>query len=268
MICFPNAKINLGLNVLSKRGDGFHNIETVFYPIPIRDALEFLPANSFQLAVSGFPTKGLKEDNLIYQAWKLLRNNYQLPPLRVHLHKAIPIASGLGGGSANAAFFLKMVNEHFKLGIEQNEIKNIAVQLGSDCAFFIENKPSLASGKGEILQPADICLSGRYLVVVQANIPISSREAYGLLQARSPKTNLSEIILKPIEQWKNLLINDFEKPAFRLYPEIGNLKESLYKNGAVYVSMSGSGSAVFGIFENKPILKNINPNYYLWTGKL
>jgi 4-diphosphocytidyl-2-C-methyl-D-erythritol kinase len=268
MICFPNAKINLGLNVLSKRADGFHNIETVLYPIPIRDALEFLTAGSFKLTVSGFYLEGPKENNLIYKAWNLLHEKYDIPPLRIHLHKAIPTESGLGGGSADAAFFLKLVNTHFNLGIGQNEMKTLTGQLGSDCPFFINNKVSLSSGKGEILQPIKIDLKGKYMVVIQARILVSTHEAYRLIKPKRPEINLSEIISKPINEWKTLLINDFEEPLFKLYPEIGDLKTNLYKNGAVYASMTGSGSAVFGLFKEKPFLKNINANNYLWSGKL
>lgn len=268
MICFPNAKINLGLNVLSKRTDGFHDIESLIYPIPIRDALEFLPADSFQLSVSGFHIDGSAKDNLVYKAWKLLHKNHNLPPLHVHLHKTIPLASGLGGGSSDAAFFIRETNTVFELGLNENEMKNLAGQLGSDCTFFIENKPSLVSGKGEILQRTNISLSGKYLAIVKPSIHVSTPEMYNLIKPKKPQTNLSEIIFKPIRQWKDLLINDFEDPAFRLYPEINDLKKSMYKSGATYVSMSGSGSAIFGIFENKPILTDINPNYYLWTGKL
>ena len=268
MICFPNAKINLGLNVLSKRTDGFHNIESLIYPIPMRDTLEFLPADSFQLNVSGFHIDNSVKNNLVYKAWKLLYKNYNLPPLHIHLHKGIPIASGLGGGSSDAAFFIHETNTVFKLGLNETEMKNLAGQLGSDCSFFIENKASVVSGKGEILQQANISLSGKYLAVVKPPIHVSTHEAYNLIKPKKPQTSLSEIIYKPIEEWKNLLINDFENLVFRHYPEIGDLKKKMYKSGAVYASMTGSGSAVFGIFENKPILTDINPNDYLWTGKL
>ena len=268
MICFPNGKINLGLRVLSKRPDGFHNIETLFYPIPIRDAMEFIPANSFQLNISGFPIREEIKNNLIYKTWALLHKNYNIPPMQVHLHKAIPTGSGLGGGSANVAFFIQAANTYFKLGMNENTMKSLAGQLGSDCPFFIENKAAFATGKGEILKAATINLRGKYLFVIKPEIQISTQKAYSMVQTGKPKNDLSEIISRPIVQWKGLLMNDFEESIFKLHPEIGNLKESLYNMGAVYASMSGSGSAVFGIFENKPILTNISPNNYFWFGKL
>jgi len=267
MICFPNGKINLGLRVLSKRKDGFHNIETILYPIPLSDALEFLPANSFQMKVSGFPLDGKTEDNIVFKAWELLHKKFKIPPLRIHLHKAIPTGSGLGGGSSDAAFFMQEVNKFFKLGIGQQELKKLLVQLGSDCPFFIDNKPSLASRRGEVLQPVKVSLTGKYLLVIKPKTSISTREAYHLVKPKKPKTNLSEIILEPIEQWKDLLKNDFEETLVETYPEILEIKNDLYQQGAVYASMSGSGSAVFGIFNNKPDLKNIHPKYYLWFGK-
>lgn len=268
MICFPNGKINLGLNVLSKREDGFHNIETIIYPVPIRDALEFLPANSFQFVVSGINIDGQKEDNLIYKAWELLNTNFKLPSLRIHLHKAIPLGSGLGGGSSDAAFFMQAVNDYFHLGIGREEMKILTGQLGSDCPFFVENFPIMATGKGEILQPLSISLSGYYLLVIKPGIHVSSSKAYSMVQARKPETNLLEIISKPLEQWKGQLKNDFENPIFNVHPEIKEIKNNLYKLGAVYASMSGSGSAVYGIFTNRPVLKYVNPNNYLWFGKL
>ncbi len=268
MICFPNGKINLGLRVVSKRPDGFHNIETLFYPVPIRDVLEFLPADTFQLNVSGLPIDIEKENNLIYKTWVLLHNKYKIPPLQVHLHKTIPPGSGLGGGSANVAFFIKATNTYFELGLNKSKMKKLAGQLGSDCPFFIENKAAFASGKGEVLQTANISLKGKYLLIIKPKIQVSTQKAYSIIRAEKPEIRLSEIISKPIDQWKNILLNDFEKPIFKLHPEIGNLKNNMYSIGAAYASMTGSGSAVFGIFENKPILKNINPNNYFWAGKL
>ena len=268
MICFPNGKINLGLQVLSKRSDGFHNIESLIYPIPLKDVLEFVPAKSFQFDISGMAISGNKKDNLIWKAWELLKREFKLPPLHVHLHKAIPTGSGMGGGSADAAFFLRESNEFFKLGMNDNKMKSLAGLLGSDCPFFIENKPAFVSGKGEILQSATINLRGKYLLIIMPETHISSQKAYSLVQPEKPDVSLSEIISKPISQWKNLLKNDFEKPIFSLYPELGNLKKSLYENGAVYASMTGSGSAIYGLFENEPVLKDINPNNYLWSGKL
>ena len=268
MICFPNGKINLGLRALSKRTDGFHDIETFIYPIPVRDALEFLPADVFQLTVSGIHIAGETADNLIFKAWELLCQHSKLPPVRVHLYKAIPVQSGLGGGSADAAFFIRAANVFFALGMDGNKMRNLAGRLGSDCPFFIENTPALAGGKGEILQTVNVNLKGKYLLIVKPEIAVSSREAYGLVQPGIPETDLTEIIAKPIEQWRDILRNDFEDPVFRLHPEIGEIKNSLYKMGAVFSAMTGSGSAVFGIFNHRPDSKEINPKYYLWHGNI
>ena len=268
MICFPNGKINLGLRVLSKRTDGFHNIETLIYPIPINDALEFLPSDAFQLTISGMPIAGATVDNLIFKAWELLHKQFKVPPVRMHLYKAMPMQSGLGGGSADAAFFIRAANVFFSLGMDENKMKNLADQLGSDCPFFIENKPMLASGKGEMLQTVNISLKGKYLLIVKPEIAVSSREAYGLIQPGIPEIDLAEIIAKPIEQWRALLRNDFEEPVFKLHPEIGEIKNNLYKMGAVFSALTGSGSAVFGIFNGQPVLKKINPNNYLWHGEI
>jgi 4-diphosphocytidyl-2-C-methyl-D-erythritol kinase len=268
MICFPNGKINLGLYVLSERADGFHNIETVLYPVPVRDVLEFLPAKTFQFTISGFPIDGIKEENIVYKAWLLLHKNFKLPPLGVHLHKAIPPGSGLGGGSSDAAFFIQEANNCFHLEIGKKEMINLTAQLGSDCPFFIENKPSLATGKGEILQEININLKGKYLLLIKSGIHISTAQAYSMVKAEQSKTRLTEIVSKPLEQWTGLLKNDFEETVFEAHPELEEIKNNLYHLGADYASMTGSGSAVFGIFNKQPVLKNINPKYYLWSGKL
>lgn len=268
MICFPNAKINLGLRILSKREDGFHNIETIIYPVPLRDALEFLPAKSFQITISGFPLERQIKDNLIYKAWTLLSENFNLPPLRVHLHKAIPTTSGLGGGSADAAFFLRELNAYFNLNISIDKLKKLAGQLGSDCPFFIENRAVLASGRGEIFQTVDVSLRGKYILLTKPAVSISTPYAYSLVKPTRPETPLARVISQPIKQWKYLLQNDFEAQLFKMNPEIEVLKNKMYSLGAVYASMSGSGSAVFGIFDKPPILKNIEPNHYFWGKNL
>lgn len=268
MICFPNAKINIGLNILSKRADGYHNIESIFYPIPVRDALEFVVADSMQLTVSGFALAGKKKDNLVLKAYEALAKIYKLPPLNIHLHKGIPMGSGLGGGSADAAFFIQTINKEFKLGMEAEELLRLAGKLGSDCPFFIKNKAMLISGRGEILQAIDLDLSGKYLVIIKPKTNISTKMAYDLVKAVKPDTKLSAIVSKPIEQWKDLLLNDFEMPICMANPLIAEIKKDLYEQGAVYASMSGSGSAVYGLFNNKPELSSIDPIYYLWIGKL
>lgn len=268
MICFPNGKINIGLNVLSKRPDGFHNIESVFYPVPVRDALEFVTADTMQLTVSGFAIPGKEEDNLVLKAYDALSRIYKLPPLKIHLHKSIPIGSGLGGGSADAAFFIQALNKEFKLDMEEKEMLSLAGKLGSDCPFFIINEAILVSGKGDTFQPASLDLNGKYLVIFKPKTNISTKMAYDLVHTGKPDTKLSAIISNPIEQWKDLLINDFESPICKVYPQIAEIKKDLYKYGAIYASMSGSGSAVYGLFNNKPKLSKIDPNYYLWIAKL
>lgn len=268
MICFPSAKINIGLNVLSKREDGYHNIESIFYPIPIKDVLEFVAADTMQLKVSGFSLAGKEEDNLVLKAYEALTKIYELPPLKIHLHKGIPMGSGLGGGSADAAFFIQAINEEFKLGMEVEELLMLAGKLGSDCPFFIKNETMLVSGRGGGLQTADLDLSGKYLVIIKPKTNVSTKLAYNLVQAGKSDIRLSEIISKPIEQWKDWLVNDFEIPICKANPQIAEIKKDLYKDGAIFASMSGSGSAVYGLFNNKPEMYSIDPNYYLWIGKL
>ncbi|MCF6170878.1 MAG: 4-(cytidine 5'-diphospho)-2-C-methyl-D-erythritol kinase [Bacteroidales bacterium] len=268
MICFPNGKINLGLRVLAKRADGFHDIESLLFPVPINDALEFLPADAFQLTISGFPISGATTDNLVFKAWKLLCQQYDIPAVKVCLHKAIPLQSGLGGGSADAAFFIRAANVFFSLGMDESKMREMAVQLGSDCPFFIENKPVLARGKGDVLQAVNISLKGKYLLVCQPKALVSSREAYTLIKPGISKTGIKEVVAKPIEQWRDLLKNDFEDVLFDLHPEIREIKNSMHKMGAIYSSMTGSGSAVYGIFDQSPDRKEINPNYYLWHGEI
>jgi len=268
MICFPNGKINIGLNVLSKRPDGFHNIESVFYPVPILDALEIIPANSMQLTVSGFVIPGLLKENLVLKAYKEVTKVYKLPPLKIHLHKGIPIGSGLGGGSADAPFFIRTINEYFTLGREMEEMLLFAGKLGSDCPFFIRNEAVLVTGRGENHRNTNLSLADKYLVIIKPKVDVSTPAAYELVQAGISKISLPEIISKPVEQWKGLLVNDFEIPICEANAQIAEIKKELYKLGAVYAAMSGSGSAVYGIFINKPNLHGIDPNYYLWVAKL
>lgn len=268
MICFPNAKINIGLNVLSKRQDGFHNIESIFYPVPVCDALEFVAADTMQLTVSGFTIPGKEEDNLVLKAYNTLTRIYKLPPLKIHLHKSIPVGSGLGGGSADTAFFIKTINEYFKLGMGMDELLALAGKLGSDCPFFIENRVMLVSGRGEVLQSSNLDLSGKYLLIIKPKTPVSTQLAFEIVKPGMSNISLAAILSKPIEQWKEFLVNDFEIPIYKKYPQIAAIKNNLYKHGAIYASMSGSGSAVYGLFKNKPELSKINPNYYFWVGKL
>lgn len=252
MITFPNAKINIGLHVVSKRPDGYHNLETVFYPVQLADALELVEADEMQISFSGIPVGGKMEDNLVYKAWQLLQNDFNMPPVRFHLHKAIPFGAGLGGGSADAAFTLKMLNDHFKLGLSPQQLENYAAKIGADCSFFIQNNPVFAEGTGNEFSPVEIDLSAYKIVILKPKCSVSTPEAYKNIVPAKPKVNLKEISNWPVEEWKNVLVNDFEKSVFPRYPEIKKLKDFLYEEGALYACMSGSGSAVYGIFRHLP----------------
>ncbi|MGZ3863912.1 MAG: 4-(cytidine 5'-diphospho)-2-C-methyl-D-erythritol kinase [Bacteroidia bacterium] len=273
MICFPNAKINLGLNITEKRADGFHNIETLFYPIQWRDSLECIENMGYKkgddkikLSLSGIGLGGNTQNNLVAKAYRLLDEKHQLPPIKAHLHKAIPMGAGLGGGSADCAFFIKLLNEKFELKITVKEQLNFARQLGSDCAFFIENKPVFASEKGDVFSKADVDLSKYFIVVVYPAIHSNTAEAYkGIIPAK-PAEPLKKIIAGGIKTWKNNLVNDFEKNLFVRYPALEKIKVDFYNGGALYAAMSGSGSAMFGVFGKEVDVKQFNfpANYLIW----
>lgn len=252
MIVFPNAKINIGLNVISRREDGFHNLETIFYPVKLTDALEFAEAGETRLTFSGIQIDGIPENNLIIKAYQLLKTDFNLPPLQFHLHKVIPFGAGLGGGSSDAAFTLKMLNEYYNLGLQTQQLELYAAQIGADCPFFIRNKPTFATGIGNNFQDIELDLSDFEIIILKPNISVSTPEAYRNVIPRNPKYRLTEIVKTPVDDWKNLIVNDFEKSVFLLHPQIAALKQLLYEQGANYVSMSGSGSAVFGIFRHLP----------------
>jgi 4-diphosphocytidyl-2-C-methyl-D-erythritol kinase len=251
MICFPNAKINLGLHIVSKRPDGYHNIETIFYPIPLHDALEVVPAetNETTFSQTGIPVDGNPDDNLVMKAYRLLKKDFDLSGMAIYLRKQIPFGAGLGGGSADAAFMLKLLNDFAGLGLSVKQLEEYAGQLGADCPFFIQNSPVFAEGVGNIFTPVTVSLKGYHLVLVKPDIHVSTKEAYAGVTPRQPAFRLTEIARLPIEEWKNHIVNDFEEGIFARYPAIGAIKQDLYKQGAVYASMSGSGSSVFGIFE-------------------
>lgn len=255
MIVFPNAKINLGLNITEKRPDGYHNLETVFYPIPLEDALEVVPmecsSEDFKLNCSGIPIKGLPEENLVVKAYNLLKNKFSLPPIHIYMRKHIPSGAGMGGGSSDAAFMLKLLNELFELRLSVSELEDFATALGADCAFFIQNRPVYAEGIGNIFSPISLSLKGYTLVIVKPDIFVSTKEAFAHIQPRKATVSIKEIIQAPIEDWKSHLINDFECSVFRTHPGIKEIKEDLYNAGALYASMSGSGSSVYGIFKKQ-----------------
>ncbi|HMO63087.1 MAG TPA: 4-(cytidine 5'-diphospho)-2-C-methyl-D-erythritol kinase [Ferruginibacter sp.] len=271
MLVFPNCKINLGLQILSKREDGYHNLETVFYPVPLRDALEVIQNNSsrdIQLTTSGILVQGSSDSNLCIKAYRLLQNDIpQLPPVQMHLHKAIPMGAGLGGGSADGAFTLQLLNNKFQLGLSQSQLIQYALQLGSDCPFFILNQPCHASGRGEIMSPVQLSLAGYHLLLINPGIHINTGWAFSELAKTKPKQEaqiLETIIHQPITAWKQYLVNDFENAIFPHYPEIESIKNNLYHCGALYASMSGSGSSVYGIFKNKIEIKLAEKYFSRW----
>jgi len=265
MLCFPNAKINLGLNVVSKRPDGYHNIETVFYPISIKDALEVVPATGKKgiFRQSGILLDGNPEQNLVLKAYSILKKEYALPEIDIYLRKNIPFGAGLGGGSSDAAFMLKLLNNIYELHIPEIKLEEFASQLGADCPFFIRNKPVFATGTGNVFTPVDLSLKGYFTVLVKPDIHVSTKEAYEFIKPNLPAVSLKEIIKNPPETWKDAVVNDFESSVFVKYPAISDIKEKLYGFGAVYASMSGSGSSVFGIFkEEKDLSKEFQGDVF------
>ena len=274
MIVFPNAKINIGLNIVEKRSDNYHNIQSVFYPVLLTDALEVVEnkENTKERIVfssSGFEIPGSSQTNLCCKAYDLISADYPLPPIKIHLHKHIPIGAGLGGGSADAAFFIKLLNELFELSVSWGEMHHYARLLGSDCSFFISNRPVFAEQKGDAYESIALDLSSHYLALIYPALAINTSIAYGSVVPAKPSRSLEDDILNlPIEQWKDVVNNDFEKTIFLKYPEIKHIKEQLYAAGAVYASMSGSGSAVYGIFKNETNLASWFPGLFVWEGKL
>ena len=265
MIVFPNCKINLGLKVIRKRPDGFHDIETVFYPVPLTDALEIIPTdygtNTFKFSSSGLNFDGEPDENLCVQAYQLIKKKFTaLPPVQIHLHKAIPIGAGLGGGSADAAFTLKILDKHFQLNLSAGNFLNYALQLGSDVPFFIVNKPCFASGRGEILKPVELNLSAYKIVVVYPDIHVNTAWAFSQIQLPDadlePDTlSMLQILKQPVENWNDQLRNDFEPIIFNKYPGIREIKKKLSETGASYCSLSGSGSSVFAFFKKDHEIK-------------
>ena len=260
MIVFPNAKINLGLYVTSKREDGYHNLETIFIPVEkLCDVLEVIPmpkgATNDNFTVTGIPVPGSGGDNLCIKALGLMRKHFDIPYLDIYLHKVIPFGAGLGGGSSDAAFMLKLLNEQFDAGLTNNELETLATEIGADCAFFIRNTTTYAEGIGNIFSPIDIDISKLWIELVIPPIHVSTAFAYKNITPRKPQTGLKTATQSPFEDWHAQISNDFEIPVFEQFPEIKTIKEDLYKHGAIYASMSGSGSAVFGLFNEKPEIK-------------
>lgn len=297
MICFPNAKINLGLHITSRRQDGYHNLESIFYPIGLKDALEIVPFNPelsytgdghreatateqprlmhkqgrsplFKFHQTGRMIEGDEEDNLVIRALRLIGAEHPIPAIAIHLLKKIPSGAGLGGGSSNAASMLHLLNDNFNLGYTLQELTHLAVRLGADVPFFIHNKPAYATGIGDQLEPLELDLSDLFFIVVKPDVMISTKEAYARITPRQPELSLREIVKKPVTEWRELMKNDFEPALFKKYPQICTLKQQLYERGALYASMSGSGSSVYGFFQHEPEMKGIYSDHFVWTNKL
>ena len=264
MITFPNAKINLGLNIVEKRPDGYHNLETIFYPINLQDALEVTRRENndkeYTLHISGSPLEGEPEDNLVVKAYKLLKKDYPgLLPVDIHMYKHIPAGAGLGGGASDAACMIKLLNDKFSLGLSTERMEEYAVKLGADCAFFIRNKPVFATGIGNLFEPVELSLKGYHIILIKPDIFVSTRDAFAEIKPVRPAVSLKEIVKQPMETWKHSMKNDFEDSVFKKFPEIAAIKDELYDLGAVYAAMSGSGSSVYGIF--KAPIENVEDKF-------
>ena len=275
MIAFPNAKINLGLQIVERRPDGYHNLETIFYPIPVEDALEFCvkagAPSKCQIKVSGIRVEGPQDDNLVCRAYRLLDEQFDLPAIEIHLHKAIPTGAGLGGGSSDAAYMLRLLNNTFELHLTTTELENYAAMLGADCAFFIQNRPTFAHGIGNLFRPIQLSLLGYQLWLIKPDIFVSTREAFAQITPRRPEVCLEELVKAPISSWREAMVNDFEASVFPQHPELAAIKQRLYDRGALYAAMSGSGSSLFGIFApdaTLPEKEDFGPNTFQWQGRL
>lgn len=268
MVLFPNAKINIGLNITEKRPDNYHNIESIFYPIPIKDILEIVSSKSeqTQLHLTGIPIDGDSQDNLIMKAYKLLATDFSIPAVDIYLDKIIPFGAGLGGGSSDAAFTLMGLNQLFNLGLSTEQLEAYASKLGADCPFFIRNQPTYATGIGTIFSPIQLSLKNIFMVLVKPNDYISTKEAYAHVHPQKTSVSVCEKIQQPMETWKENIVNDFEQSIFPNHPTIKRIKEKLYENGAIYASMSGSGSSVYGFFSQPTDLKHLFPGEYVFQG--
>lgn len=272
MTIFPNAKINIGLSITSKREDGYHNIETIFYPVALRDALEFVVQepgeDSDELTQTGVETGCKMNDNLVIKAVNLIRRKYNIPAIKIHLHKAIPPGGGLGGGSSDAAFLIKYLNRYFRLGLSTKDMTGLALSLGSDCPFFIGNHPVIATGKGEIMTRIEPLLMGYNILIARPDIHIDSAGAYAAITPSVPVVALKDVFKRPVAEWKGIINNDFEEVIFARYPEIKSIKDLMYRNNALYASMTGSGSSVYGIFEGLPPVNDLPVKQWRWRGIL
>lgn len=266
MVVFPNAKINIGLNIIERRTDGYHNLESIFYPVAVRDAVEVIQAPEMKFTTSGLSIPGDLNSNLCMTAYLLIAKDYQLPPVHIHLHKHIPIGAGLGGGSADAAFFIRLISDKFNLGLSEEQMEAYCRQLGADCAFFIKNKPVFAFGKGDQFKHIELDLSSYFMVLAMPEVQISTSEAYRGVKPSKPSKCLMELICMPVTDWKHQIRNDFEESIFANHPAIRGVKASMYHAGAIYASMSGSGSCVYGIFPERTSLPELEKNCTVFYG--
>lgn len=252
MLLLPNCKINIGLNIVGKRADGYHDLETFFYPVPLRDSLEFVVRKDddvpYTLSVGGFPVAGDAANNLIVKVYSSMRDEFGLPAIDITLRKNIPMGAGLGGGSSDAAFMMVGLNEAFELGLTTEQMERRVARLGADCAFFVRNKPAFATGIGDVLTPMPLSLKGLHILLVKPDVFVSTAEAYANVTPRRPEVPLAEALQQPIEEWRHTVVNDFEASVFATHPELAAVKQTLYDMGAVYAAMSGSGSTLFGLF--------------------
>ena len=268
MILFAPAKINIGLKVLNKRPDGYHNLDSIFYPIPLFDIMEFSKSDDFQFISTGLSIDASLDDNLVYKAYDLIKKHYKIGGLKIHLHKIIPMGAGLGGGSSDAATTLLAINKLFDLGITKDKLAGFAKQIGADCPFFIFNQAIRATGIGTDFSSVDLDLSSYHIVLIKPDIHISTAEAYAGVKLEGVDAKLDLSIINSINQWWDNYNNSFEYHLFQKYPLLSELKDSLYNQGAVYASMSGSGSTIFGLFENKPKIMDIWKQHFVWEYKL
>ena len=268
MVVFPPCKINLGLHVTHKRPDGYHELETCFFPVPWTDILEIVSSDAFAFTTSGNNIPGEQNSNLCVKAYNLLKKDFKLPSVVIHLHKIIPTGAGLGGGSSDAAFTLRLLNALFQLDLPEQKLMDYASILGSDCAFFVQDRPMLGRGRGEILSDVEVSLAGKFLVLVKPDIHVSTAEAYAGIHPRTADYPIVESLQLPLTSWRSRIRNDFEGSVFKKFPAIAAIKEKLYASGARYASMSGSGSTVFGIFESAVDLSNDFQGATIWSGKI
>ena len=269
MVTFPPAKINLGLRILRKRADGYHDLESCLVPVGWCDLLEVMEADTFSFQASGLPIPGDEGNNLCVRAYQLLQQAFSLPPVQIYLHKIIPMGAGLGGGSSDAASMLVTLNELFGLSLEPSALEHYAAQLGSDCPFFIRNQPQMAYGTGIRLEEISLDVSGKHIVLVYPNVAVTTAEAYANVHPRERDTSLAEPLQTlPMTDWKDHIGNDFEASVFSQHPVLAEIKEHLYEHGATYASMSGSGSTVYGVFDKAITLPTAWEEYTVWQGPL